>query len=187
MARLNGSGSSSPDGDVLTYEWRENNTLQATGVTPSVSLGLGSHLIVLTVTDEHGATAQATVTVNVVDTTPPAVTCPGSITASAGTDSQATVPDITAGVIATDNCTAASQLVITQSPVAGTVVGSGDHVITVTVTDASTNRNTCTTTFTVEATEGKVTICHKGHTISISGKALRAHLDHGDSLGDCAP
>src|SRR5438067_1445364 len=84
-------------------------------------------------------------------------------------------------------CRAASQLVITQNPVAGTLVGSGDHVITVTVTDASTNSKTCTTIFTVETAEGKVTVCHKGHTLSISRKALRAHLDHGDSLGDCAP
>ena len=32
---------------------------------------------------------------------------------------------------------------------------------------------------------GKVTVCHKGHTISISRNALPAHLRHGDHLGPC--
>ena len=31
----------------------------------------------------------------------------------------------------------------------------------------------------------KVTICHKGHTITISESALPAHLAHGDTVGPC--
>jgi hypothetical protein len=31
----------------------------------------------------------------------------------------------------------------------------------------------------------KVTLCHKGHTIKVSRSALRAHLDHGDTIGSC--
>ena len=31
----------------------------------------------------------------------------------------------------------------------------------------------------------KVTICHKGHTITISRSALPAHLRHGDTVGPC--
>jgi hypothetical protein len=31
----------------------------------------------------------------------------------------------------------------------------------------------------------KVIICHNGHTIRVSSKALQAHLDHGDTLGPC--
>ena len=31
----------------------------------------------------------------------------------------------------------------------------------------------------------KVTICHNGHTISISQSALAAHLRHGDTIGPC--
>ena len=31
----------------------------------------------------------------------------------------------------------------------------------------------------------KVTICHKGHTLHIPRRALRAHLKHGDTLGPC--
>lgn len=32
----------------------------------------------------------------------------------------------------------------------------------------------------------KVTICHKGRQISVSEAALQAHLNHGDTLGECA-
>jgi hypothetical protein len=32
---------------------------------------------------------------------------------------------------------------------------------------------------------GKVTICHKGHTITVSKNALPAHLRHGDTEGTC--
>jgi Ni/Co efflux regulator RcnB len=31
----------------------------------------------------------------------------------------------------------------------------------------------------------KVTICHRGHTISVSKSALQAHLNHGDTIGPC--
>lgn len=31
----------------------------------------------------------------------------------------------------------------------------------------------------------KVTICHKGKTITVSGNAVAAHVGHGDTLGPC--
>ena len=31
----------------------------------------------------------------------------------------------------------------------------------------------------------KVTICHKGRTITVSVNAMRAHMAHGDKLGPC--
>ena len=33
--------------------------------------------------------------------------------------------------------------------------------------------------------EGKITICHKGHTITINEEALEAHERHGDTIGAC--
>jgi hypothetical protein len=59
------------------------------------------------------------------------------------------VPDFTADLLATDNCTPADALVKTQSPAAGTLVNSGTHVITLTVTDAAGNSSACSTLFTV--------------------------------------
>ena len=48
---LDGSGSTDPDADPLTYSWTLGGQLLATGVGPTVSLALGTHTITLTVND----------------------------------------------------------------------------------------------------------------------------------------
>ncbi len=51
-ASLDGSASSDPDADPLTYEWRdENDVLLGSDATISVSLAVGIHEITLTVSD----------------------------------------------------------------------------------------------------------------------------------------
>jgi len=62
---LNGSASSDPDGDSLNYSWSWASG-SATGVSPSIVLGVGSHEITLTVDDGNGGIASDTVVVNVV-------------------------------------------------------------------------------------------------------------------------
>ncbi len=37
------------------------------------------------------------------------------------------------------------------------------------------------------APQPKVTLCHKGETITVAQPAVQAHLDHGDKLGACGP
>ncbi len=54
-----------------------------------------------------------------------------------GWERQAVIPDITGAVTASDNVS--QTLVLTQSPAAGTVVGVGNHEITVTVADEAGN------------------------------------------------
>ncbi|MGH9177321.1 MAG: PKD domain-containing protein, partial [Acidimicrobiales bacterium] len=68
---LDGSASTDPDGTVVSYEWREGGSLIATGPTPTVDLAVGAHSIVLTVTDDDGATADDTVRVDVAANLPP--------------------------------------------------------------------------------------------------------------------
>ncbi len=70
-ATLDGSGSSDPDGDPLTFEWEEDGTPLSTQATEEVMLGLGSHLVTLTVRDPDDAFDQDNVEIQVVDTTPP--------------------------------------------------------------------------------------------------------------------
>lgn len=69
---LDGSASSDPDADPLTYTWT-GIFGTATGVSPTVTLPLGIHVITLTVTDSFGASSEDTVTITVADTTPPSV------------------------------------------------------------------------------------------------------------------
>lgn len=71
---LDGSGSSDPDEDSLTYSWNLNGTEIATGTSPAVDLPMGSHTILLTVTDTEGASNSDEVVVDIVDTTAPELT-----------------------------------------------------------------------------------------------------------------
>jgi serine protease AprX len=64
VVTLNGTGSTDPDGDPLTYSWSEGSTVLGTGVSPTVALSVGSHNVTLTVNDES-ATATDTVTITV--------------------------------------------------------------------------------------------------------------------------
>ena len=71
---LDGTGSSDADPeDTLTYSWSLGGTEIASGATPSVTLGLGTHLITLTVGDGH-LTDTDDVVVTVTDPTPPSIT-----------------------------------------------------------------------------------------------------------------
>lgn len=70
---LDGSASSDPDGDELTYTWTWPNG-SATGAVASVTLPLGSHCITLTVRDPSGHMDRDGLIVDVVDTTPPELT-----------------------------------------------------------------------------------------------------------------
>jgi hypothetical protein len=67
---LNGTSSSDPDGDTLTYNWRvvsgAANLINATSATPRVQFSgnFGSYVFELTVTDTEGATATDTITIS---------------------------------------------------------------------------------------------------------------------------
>jgi hypothetical protein len=74
-ALLDGTASFDPDGDPISFEWRDaSNNLLGTGAVTSVILPFGVHQVTLVATDGHSAPATDTVTVRVVDTIAPAVT-----------------------------------------------------------------------------------------------------------------
>jgi hypothetical protein len=73
-AVLNGTGSSDPDGDALTYVWSRNGGQIATGPTPTVGpFAAGNHTITLTVTDPSGAGASDSMILTVVKPPPSVV------------------------------------------------------------------------------------------------------------------
>lgn len=61
---LDGSASSDDNG-IATYSWRLNGSEIATGVSPSVELGLGVHTVTLLVTDSAGNSDTDTVVITV--------------------------------------------------------------------------------------------------------------------------
>ncbi len=60
---LDGSASSDPEGGALTYQWTRDGQPVGTGTVIQLELGAGVHVFTLTVTDDHGATAQDSVVV----------------------------------------------------------------------------------------------------------------------------
>jgi probable HAF family extracellular repeat protein len=155
---LDGSQSSDPDNDPLTFEWSLGGYVLGADERLAVSLPLGTSVITLKVTDPRGSSAQTDVIVCVVDTAPPTVACPAPTAASADAKGQAPIPNVLAQAIASDNCTTPQSLIVSQDPAAGTLVGLGPHLITVTVGDPSGNTATGSTLFTVVDTTPPVIV-----------------------------
>ena len=62
---LNGSESSDSDGSIIAYIWSEEGVEIANIVQPTVTLSIGVHTIILTVTDDDGAIATDEVVITV--------------------------------------------------------------------------------------------------------------------------
>jgi len=63
---LDGSGSSDSDGTISSYVWYEDTNQIATGSGPSVTLDVGTHQILLAVTDDDDASSFDTVMIDVL-------------------------------------------------------------------------------------------------------------------------
>ncbi|WP_198037231.1 M4 family metallopeptidase [Maribacter hydrothermalis] len=70
---LNGSNSVDLDGTIVSYDWTENGTGIGTGTTPTIVFSVGVHNIILTVTDDQGATAMDSVRITITE--PNTVAC----------------------------------------------------------------------------------------------------------------
>jgi hypothetical protein len=129
---LDGSGSSDPDGDPLTYSWTWTGG-SATGVTPTVSLPLGTTIITLTVSD-GSLTDTDTVSIAVEDTTEPSVDAGSDIPVEQAT---AAGTEVTLSATVSDICDASPTVTWSHGPTA--VFPLGSTTVTVTATDDSGN------------------------------------------------
>lgn len=119
--------------------------------------GSGPHTVTVSSTDDAGNTGSDTVIFTVNDVTAPTITAPPDSSASADDNCLAPVPDYTATSTTSDNCD--SNLTVTQSPEAGTMVGKGPHTVTVTATDDAGNSSNDAVVFTVNDTTAPVISC----------------------------
>jgi probable HAF family extracellular repeat protein len=147
--QLDGSQSTDPDGDSLAFSWSAGGSVLGSGPVLTLSLPSGDHAVTLIVTDPCGDTAQAIVRVQVQDATAPACTLPALITAAAGADCQAPVPDLIPQLQAQDDCTPFDRLTFVQSPPPGTLVPLGTIPVTLTVIDTAGNQASAVTLFSV--------------------------------------
>jgi len=79
--------------------------------------------------------------ITIEDLIPPTIDCPDNDMQFAHNDH--TLIDYSLGVSVNDNCSTEQNVIITQSPVAGTILTIGTHTITLTATDECGNASSC--------------------------------------------
>jgi hypothetical protein len=152
--QLNGTGSSDPDGDPLTYTWSApgvtfNNNHSA---TPIGQFPMGTTVATLSVSDGlQSDTNQVSITV--VDTTPPVITCPNDVVVecSSHCGTSKTDPQLTAffaAASATDVCDASPTLT-NDAP---NCFADGTTTVTFTAKDDDNNTSQCTAKVKVQDT-----------------------------------
>ncbi len=123
---LDGTGSTDADGDALTYTWTRAGSTIASGVAPTVTLGLGTHVLTLTVSDGKAAGSD-TVSIMVRDTTPPSIESVAPSTTQLWPPNNKMVP-LTIGISASDRVTSSPVCEITD--VSSNEPGDGQWDIT---------------------------------------------------------
>jgi len=170
---LNGTGSSDPDGSIVSYQWTQTsgpfvtltgaNTASATFTSPTVVADT-IMTFSLVVTDNKGATANASVTVTVkyVDTAPPTVSPPPDLTVEA-------IAVLTPVNLGTASAFDATDGALTPTPDQTGPFALGDYVITWSATDAAGNIGTAIQHLTVEDTTPPSITAPDDITVSASG------------------
>ena len=173
---LDGSLSSDPDTDPLTFTWTVPGVGTVMGQSPTVNLPLGVTAIELEVDDGKGGTATDQVLINVVDTTAPVLALVGANpqTLECSVDSYTEL-----GATALDACDGdvTSSIVIDASTVDPSTPGG--YSVTYEVADAAGNAAAQgtrtvnvvdTTTPVIGVAPGRITLWppnHKYHTVSV--------------------
>ena len=102
------------------------------------------------VTNAYGSATGGPALLTVVDTTPPTIlSCPSNRTLSVGANCNASLPDLTGEVVASD---ASGPVTVTQTPLPGTLLGLGITNVAFTVRDSSGNASSCASSLTVADT-----------------------------------
>ena len=136
------------DGAVVEFNPTASDNCSAPTVIcepPSGStFPLGVTTVACTTTDDAGLTAECSFTVEVVDTTPPAIACPGDITAAQCTSPDGAVVDF--HPTATDNCSAPT---VVCAPPSGSTFPLGTTTVTCSATDSAGLTAECSFTVAV--------------------------------------
>jgi hypothetical protein len=119
LVTLNGTGSSDPDSDVLSFQWTVPEDAfgdpvavldDPTSSSPSGVFPLGDTLVTLVVTDPLGAFATDSVLVSVIDANPPLISCTTDLAVLWPPNHQMETVHITATV--SDDCATPESLLV---------------------------------------------------------------------------
>ena len=110
---------------------------------------LGTHPVTVVVTDQALNSTVGYTQFTVTDGVPPTIVSVPQPSVRSDVNGNAVVPNIISQVVASDNVTPANSLVITQSPIGGSIATVGNQTLTVTVTDQNGNSSRALVTFVV--------------------------------------
>jgi len=142
---LYGNATDNVDAD-LDYVWSEGETVLGTDANLTVTLNLGTHVLTLNATDDSGNTGTDTVTVEVVDTTPPEVDAGEDATVEAGYE--ATIHGSATDLVDTELdyvWKEGTTILGTEAELTYTFT-MGTHILTLSATDDSGNMGNDTVT-----------------------------------------
>ncbi len=150
-----------------TYDWSNDGPETPDNDAQDLTnLLLGAYTV--TVTDNNGCTATHSKTLIYVDVIAPNITCPGPQTVNADANCAGTI-GVHSPATLSDNCTATTSIIVTQSPAANTVLMGHNSVVTVTLTakDEANNMSMCTFTVTLKDVTAPTVVC-KGAVVSLN-------------------
>jgi len=149
---LDGAGNA-----IITPANIDNGTSDACGIA-SLTLSdstfdcsdIGITTAYLIAIDNHGNIDSCLTAITIVDTVSPVISCKENLIEYLDNNCLFTIPNYTATI--SDNCNEDNDLVLTQNPSTGTIVGGigSTHIITMSVTDASNNLSSCAFSITLE-------------------------------------
>ncbi|MBL4593542.1 MAG: HYR domain-containing protein, partial [Flavobacteriales bacterium] len=106
---------------------------------------VGITTVIYTITDVSGNTSSCNFTVTVTDNEPPTFICPANTNEFVDINCDFSIPDYTGVIGLADNCTANLSIIVSQSPLIGTIISghSTTQNITIYVTDIVGNIDSC--------------------------------------------
>jgi PKD domain-containing protein/K319-like protein len=182
---LDGSKSSDPDGDVLSFVWKDElgNVVGSTAVV-QVAVQVGTHPFTLTVSDPGNLSSSAStvITVQAVNHPPVAVASANQTLQSAGQSmsvtldgSKSTDPD---GDVLSFVWRNELGNVVGTTAVVQVTVQVGVHTFTLTVTDPGNLSSSASTVITVQAVNHPpVAVASADQTLECTGQGMRVMLD----------
>ena len=170
LVTLDGSGSSDPDGTIVSYEWRDGDAVVGLVATPEVWLSVGTHVLTLTVSDDDGAAGTDTVvvTINPAPNAPPVANAgPDQTVTDTNRDGAETVTlngsasSDTDGTIASHEWLSGNSVVATgATPTVSLPVGV--HPLTLRVTDDDGSTATDSVVITVNEAPNLLPVANAG-------------------------
>lgn len=152
-----------------------DNSVLLTQFPPAGTTINGSQTITITGTDDAGNTATCTFSVIPDDNTPPTISCAGNLNVDFNAQCQFIIPDYTGTATVNDNCD--SNPVVTQSPVAGSSIGT-TTTVTLTATDADGNAATCTFDVIPSDNTAPSINCPGNQTVSVNASCSSTLADY---------